>query len=310
VRKTARVTKPSKPKRLKRHQALTLAVPSLIRRAVEALHDTWAPAHSDPSSRHVHKLRVAVRELRVLLKVCTKLTPEGSLDDIRLALKTLAAEVGKQRDLDVLIEALVQPMQSEHQNHDIAALLDVLVVMRDDKQASTIAALESPSAQTLRNQLQALPAQMKSFAGTAKRHDDIASFALKDLKKRWRILSKAAVALDAVDTLDAANLHALRKTLKTMRYAFGPFAPLWGKKNRRAFWAELKQLQLALGYCNDVDTARALGEKWTANGVHPELHFTLGYVLGIHTQRAERKRRKLRAIWRRLEATKIGRALA
>ncbi len=309
ARKIARAPKPEKLKRLKRDQALTVAVPSLTRRAIDALHEAWASAHSDPGHRHVHKLRVAIRELRVLLQVFAKLAPEGSLDDTRSALKSLAAAVGEQRDLDVLIDTLVRPMQSKPPNHDIDALLEALVEMRDDKRSSTIAALESTSAQALRSRLEELPARLKSFAATTQRHADIDTFARHDLKKRWRKLTAAAAGLDAVDDLDPAALHELRKTLKKMRYAFGHFAPLWDKKDRRAFWAALKRLQLALGYCNDVETARVLGAKWTAHDVHPELHFALGYVLGVHTQRAVRKRRSLRKDWKRLDGTKIGRAL-
>lgn len=312
ARKTARVVKSEKPKGvkpLKRHQTLSVAVPNLMRRAVDNLIETWVPAQRDPSPRHVHKLRVAVRELRVMLQVLAKLAPKGSLDDIRSGLKALAAEVGDQRDLDVLIDTLVKPLKSKPLNHDIDALLDVLVLTRNDKRALTIAALESQSAADLRSQLEALPARMKSFVGTGKLPADIETFAHKDLKKRWQTLRVAAAELDKVDTLEPAALHELRKTLKKMRYAFGHFARFWAKKDRRAFWSELQRMQLALGYCNDVETARALGTKWTVTGVHPELHFAFGYVLGVHTQRAERQRRKLWKLWKRLDATKIGRTL-
>ncbi|MGI9494093.1 MAG: CHAD domain-containing protein, partial [Geminicoccaceae bacterium] len=78
--------------------------------------------------------------------------------------------------------------------------------------------------------------------------------------------------------------HALRITLKKLRYALDFFAPLFDKTTTKPFVGTLKTLQDDLGHLNDVAVARKLLESVAARSGKTNLHQAAGMVVGWHAR--------------------------
>lgn len=282
--------------------AVAIAVP-----AVEKAEAGWRAVADDPSPEHVHQFRVAIRQLRVVLHIFRRQDQAGKLRTMRDALKQIAAEVGRKRDIDVMIAEIVQPLLNDTDGDDIRDLVSALERQRAAAQDHVLRSLQTAEAKRLFGELADLPQQIADAVRAAGDDASVAKFAHKDLRKRWRDLAASA---DKLERLSAMELHEMRKLIKKLRYAFGHFAPLYDKKDGGKFVKALQHLQDAFGYLNDVASARKAGERFKAANADSALGYSAGYVVGRHVERARGVRRKIGKNWKRLAETDVARALA
>lgn len=213
---------------------------------------------ADPEA--VHQMRVAIRRMRVALRVSTDIVgPAG--DELRAELSWLAGELGPIRDLDVLAERLgaaaaaLGAADAEGADQLLAALHNARVTAR----ATLRTVLDADRYRVL---LRALAKQVRTTVTdvpdvpepTAVQPADPLSLLDRPLRK----LRRAVAAAGATPGDD--QLHALRIKGKRLRYAAELALGLCDRRQRkplRRLISSAKDLQEVLGDHHDTVTAEA-----------------------------------------------------
>jgi CHAD domain-containing protein len=202
----------------------------------------------DLDSEDVHRVRVAVRRARAVLRAARPLLDTEWSEPLRAELKWLGGLLGPRRDLDVLIERLRREITDLEAPEREAAgqLIDLLREEREQAQAVAVEALSSGRYYRLLDELES------AARGPRVRRSDIplarlAGHEFKRLRKRARRLNWASTD---------AELHRTRILCKRARYATEFAEPDLGKRARRVA-ARAAILQDVLGEHQDAIVAEA-----------------------------------------------------
>ncbi len=222
-----------------------------------------ALAADDPE--FIHQMRVASRRLRAALRLFAPRLAENFAEDWLPGLRTLMAKLGQARDLDVLAEEIVAPVQAGMPDDArLAALAAALAARRHSAREAALQHLRSADYGRLLLRAMAalqMPAAAAATAGTdhhAEAAGSLADFAARRATRLHRRVEELAAAAKAAD---APSLHRLRIGIKRLRYALEFFAPLARQGELRRALARLTGLQDELGRLNDLAGAgRLLGE--------------------------------------------------
>jgi CHAD domain-containing protein len=192
-----------------------------------------------------HQLRVALRRLRVALRVFRPIMREAKLRDLLAAARRIGAIVGDLRDADVLIDEIMRPAaRTERDARVIGALNDWRHEVRGRVRARLLA-IDAPA---FAANLMRMP---QTFAWR-KRGEAIERRLAADLVAAFLTRCRQRVSLAASDMTDlpVGQIHDLRKEVKALRYAaeFAECLSLCEGKLARA----LKLVQDDLGYVHDV----------------------------------------------------------
>ncbi|MXO99154.1 CHAD domain-containing protein [Altererythrobacter xixiisoli] len=203
----------------------------------------------------LHQARVALRRLRSALTIFKPILGDRR-EPISRHLRWLAGELGKARDLDVLIGRTTDD-----------TLRDRLITARAEAYVVASAAILSQRTRSLMIDLVewiALGAWQGSTAEDDLRHMPAREFAAGTLDRLRRKVKRGGRNL--ADLADEPR-HDLRKSAKKLRYAAEFFAGLYDRKKerrrRKRFISALADLQDELGALNDIAAApqvlRSLG---------------------------------------------------
>ena len=201
----------------------------------------------------VHQMRVAIRRMRSLFRLIGSSYRPKAVARHSRGLRRAARALGEIRDLDVLIEDLVEFQGSAGQ--PFSEPLDEIIARLDGRR------------QKYRERLNAL-FDSKSYARFLRRFQRMCRKPGRGAKPipspvaphQVRhvlplLLHERLARVRAYDSaLPAAKdetLHALRVECKQLRYALEFFLPLLGK-SAQAFLAEVRALQDLLGRINDI----------------------------------------------------------
>lgn len=237
-------------------------------------------ALTNDNPEFIHQLRVSQRRLRSLLKLFAPALPAEFVLEWGERLRDNANSFGDARDLDVLYDEILAPVAGTNSDEDaaLAKLQGIVRAARDDARAQACGKLD-PAAQGrmligLTTALHVLPTN--SLIGAV----DLTRFAQLQLDRlRKRIRRRHEAARDLVP----AKLHALRITLKGLRYGMEFFAPLMPAGATKRYIEALAQAQAALGFINDLDVARNRLVAWAGDA--PDLRAAAGFACGWHGPR-------------------------
>jgi triphosphatase len=222
----------------------------------------WAPiAPVGDAPEPVHQMRVAVRRLRAALSAYRAISAGPELADLGDALKGLAKRLGEARDWDVFLHATGRAVGKAFADDGrIAALLDAAARKRAASYAALQAYVESEEWRLLSVRLAMVPA-MQPWADPSDAEqmailaEPAETYAARTLERLNKKVQRAGADLGA---LAPAELHAVRKRAKKLRYAAEFFAPLFPHKKVNRFLEKLEELQEALGTVNDGHVAADL----------------------------------------------------
>lgn len=206
-----------------------------------------------------HQTRVALRRLRSALAAFGSVLGKKALAPWGELAREIAAEAGRLRDLDVLIEELVAP----HATRDpkgFGALVDGLSQRRDEVRVEVRKRLAAPDITRFCFDLSEFLAgrrwiEPSDNTQTQRLAQPLGSYAAAVLDKRWKAVSKYGVRLDEL-TID--ERHEMRKELKKYRYLLDAFRGLYPPAEFARLIRCLKDLQTAFGALNDHAMAEAL----------------------------------------------------
>ncbi|MFE4367060.1 CHAD domain-containing protein [Streptomyces sp. NPDC056835] len=259
----------------------------------------------DPAVRRdlpdsVHQLRVATRRMRSAFRTYRKILDRSVTDPVAEELKWVAAELGVDRDHEVLDERLgsridalpvtllLGPVRGRLQSWDAA--------QRAGSRSRTVAVLDSERYLTLLDTLDGLLTAPPLRPDAAQPATKALPRAI--LKNYERLAGRVghALALAPGEERDLA-MHNARKAAKRARYAAEAARPALGRPAKR-FAGRMKDLQTALGDHQDSVVAReALRELAVQAHTAGESAFTWGLLYGQEEAQGERRERELPELW-------------
>jgi inorganic triphosphatase YgiF len=204
-------------------------------------------------AEYLHQMRVALRRLRVVLRMAEKLCADEELTALNQEVSTLAVALGRIREWDVFIAGIARPICAHMSGH---AGLEALLVSSERQRQDCYESLRA-RAISLQQLLLRFAIWMnggywqRAEKGAPHTHD----FATRHLHKLAKRYAQAGKHPDAED---AARLHKMRILAKKLRYSADFFAGLYGKRKARDFLIALSDVQELLGQSNDVTVAHGL----------------------------------------------------
>ncbi|HXU94244.1 MAG TPA: CHAD domain-containing protein [Gallionella sp.] len=209
--------------------------------------------HGD-DAEYLHQMRVALRRLRVVLRLAAKVHLDAELASLSSEVAALCVALGRIREWDVFIAETVGPMCARMPGD---GGVQALMAASEQRRTGRYEALRS---ETQARELQRLILRFAIWMngpywqqdGDQLRACDFATRRLRKLSKRF---DQAGLQLNG---LEAEQLHALRILAKKLRYSAEFFAGLYDKQQTKSFLAALSEVQDVLGQINDVAVAHRL----------------------------------------------------
>jgi inorganic triphosphatase YgiF len=223
-----------------------------------------APARLGQDVEGVHQMRVGVRRLRSALRLFAPALPADGLAAFERELRWLGRELGRVRDLDVLVVERLGPL-AERRSDDLALgrLRDAAQSAREEHQTALHAVLDSVRYTRLVLELGRWLArrawrEQPLDPDSARLFTPARMLAAELLEARDR---KARSLGEKIETLELHDLHRLRIRVKRLRYAAELLGGLYPGRRRDRYAQHLAELQDRLGRLADLATAqRLLGE--------------------------------------------------
>jgi len=240
----------------------------------------------------VHKMRVAVRRTRSILKSYGPVLDRGRTDPLQPELKWLADALGEVRDLEVLRERFTGRLADLAHNGS-HPWLDALA---DEEQAAyrrLFATLKEPRYFALLDALEGLVAD-PPLTERARRPIDREVPRL--VTRSWHRLAKAYESIEAAEDHDAAR-HETRKAAKRARYTAEAAAAALGKPAANVA-AQAESLQEVLGRFQDGVIAQQHLAGTAETVTDPRESFTLGALSGVEYCAAVAALDEVDAVWR------------
>ena len=254
----------------------------------------------DPGTRlgtdaeDLHQLRVATRRLRAFLRASRSFVDEQWASELRAELGWLGSELGRVRDLDVLIEHLREESASlePEETRAFKPILTALGRERGRQRRTLLRGLESDRYLALLDRLETADPPIREADTTL---EAIWRREFRRLRRAMKELGESPVD----DVLHGARIHA-----KRARYAAELARPALGKR-AVPFLEAAKELQDVLGIHQDAVVAeQALRENVAA---HPAAGVAVGRLIERERQRRVEMRRTYRGAWKQLD--RAGRAI-
>ena len=176
-------------------------------------------------------------------------------------------------------------------------LYEALKAHRDAMQKEAREALASETWTRLLLSLTLWPSMLERDTALQEPVEDHAD---KLLQKRWK---KAVKLGGSIESLEGAEQHEMRKSLKKLRYTAEFLAPLYSKAKVNPFVRRLKKLQDVFGYVNDVRMAAELRDVAKSHCDEPAPLIAAGLVLGHHEAEAAGVWHRAPNAWHRLRAS-------
>jgi len=244
----------------------------------------------------LHQMRVAIRRLRSALVF---FRPHLELERYALArfdeeLRRIGRVFGEARDWDVFCLDILPATLADNAAGWRDILQEPAQRQRDAAYRAVTAQVAAPAFTSLVLGLAAWTEQGAGQAllvGDHALHRSIARLAPEMLD---RLADKVAHRGRHIDGSDRER-HALRKSLKKLRYAIDYAAGAYPHKSVRSYLHACAQLQEALGEINDAVAAIGLAER-LAEG-HPDLTPALGALANILTARRQEAVQDLPRRW-------------
>jgi inorganic triphosphatase YgiF len=286
----------ARPIKIKPGDSCAKAFAAILASVAEQVHLNRHVVLETDDPEGAHQLRIGLRRLRSVLQALRPLTRSPSLKDFEQSARDMGRCVGNLRDADVLISAIVAPMEAAATDKTgFAELNEALAHHRIRKRDEVRAALESPAWTRLQLYLTLWP---RTLEEGKKLRTPVGQYSRKVLNKTWR---KAGGYGKRLDELSAEERHEMRKTLKKLRYEAEFFAPIYKGRTTAKFIKRLKDLQDIFGYMVDVRMAPKIVEIQQQTGLGCTAARAAGYTVGRHEAEAAYAWKHAGAAWKELK---------
>jgi CHAD domain-containing protein len=263
-------------------RALGAQVDELLR------HDPAVRLGNDPED--VHKMRVAVRRLRSILRVTKPLLDANWVDAVRAELDWLGDSLGAVRDADVLSDSLHTDAAKLNSGDAVVAaeLLRPIATERAEAHEELTRALGDERYYRLLEMLDSARIE----TSIRRDHRTIEQLAAKEYR---RLRKRGALSR----SMSNAALHKRRIRIKRVRYAAELAVPSHGRGAKKLVSAA-KSLQDILGEHQDAVVARRRLRRLARGSATHDAALVAGRLIERQEQRMDRARSELAKGWRKL----------
>ncbi|WP_084639764.1 CHAD domain-containing protein [Kaistia adipata] len=294
------------PMPLATHPSTDAAILALLSASQTELVATVRATLDRPGPDEIHALRVTLRRLRTALDLCRDWSGSDCFGTAEADARELADTLGEARNWDVFVaETLPRHAETLAGLVDLSPLAEAAQSARDAQGRQMLARLDGPLPQKLLLGLALLVSDTpwrgphgdlrKRLAGPVKPR---AAKALARMQRRQLRRGKRLLQLSDRER------HRLRISVKRHSYAMDMLAPLWSKPRKQTLYrGRVKALQQALGALNDIETTRALLERFSSMPA-PGLQRAIGAVLGAAAHEKREQLAALAPIWREVRSAK------
>ena len=249
----------------------------------------------------VHELRVAIRRVRAVLRICAASFDPDWLEATQWQLRDLARVVGETRDLDVMLIRLEHLADAlpESDRASVASLLSRLHVEREAGLRRALDVLCDRTRVSAVDDLVTIATEPRLAAGADQVSiDDLVAAT----RRQWRRLRKAART--AEDIPSEKNLHLVRVRAKALRYSLETLESIL-HPSARAHARALGALQDRLGEMQDADVMegrlRVVRESGEVDA------FVIGELVGFERARKDWVRGTWQEAWERASRRRLRR---
>lgn len=247
----------------------------------------------------VHKMRVAVRRIRSILRTGARLLDPERTRPLDAELKWLAGALGEVRDLEVLRERFTGRLAEIGETTP-----PWMAGLGAEEQTARTRLNQALNGERYLALLDALDAFVADPPLTERASRKARRAASRLVAKAWRRVARDHAELGHAEDLDAAR-HRVRKAAKRARYTAEAAQPVLGKPASRLA-AQAEKVQETLGAYQDSVIAR---ERLTAMNTGGDEAFILGVLTGLERSAAERALRDADEVWKKASKPKYVRAL-
>ncbi|MCP9207349.1 CYTH and CHAD domain-containing protein [Streptomyces cucumeris] len=297
--KSARKKSAKKPAKKPAGDTAGDVVLGYVRRQITAI-VALDPAVRLDTPDSVHRMRVATRRLRSVFRSYRKVLDRAVTDPIGAELKWLAAELGVDRDREVLTARLAERLAEvpvELRLGPVAARLRIWSeARRQGSRGRLLEVLDGERHLALLDRLDGLLADPPLRPAAARPAGEVILDAV--LRDYGRLAERVEAALHAPAGHERdLTLHEARKAAKRARYAAEAARPALGKPAKR-FRKLMTGVQELLGDHQDGVVAReALRELGVQSHAAGESAFTYGLLYGREEALAAARERELPELW-------------
>jgi inorganic triphosphatase YgiF len=248
------------------------------------------PAAAAGDIEGVHQMRIAIRRLRAALMLFQPRLEPHAEARFTETLRALGRIFGEARDWDVFCTEM---LPAAEKNGVAKSWLDLL---REPAELERAAAHADVVDEMQRPMLTATVLGLAEWV--APMPGPLAEFAPELVKRlEHKVLRRGAHITRRKDD----QLHALRKSLKKLRYSVEFLAPLLGRHDVKSYLRRCKALLKQLGALNDAVVAIKLAEQLGGDR-QPELAPAVAALAEWASDQQERARRKLPDDWSAMKA--------
>jgi len=204
-------------------------------------------------AEYLHQMRVALRRLRVVLRMLETLKADQELSVLNREVAALCVALGHIREWDVFIAQTLRPVCMRMSRH--AGLKVLLKASERQRDACHVAIHSEQKALEMQRLILRFAIWMHGPYWQQLDLPGAYEFAGGRLQKLAKRFTRAG---DHLDTLDAPHLHALRIIAKKLRYSAEFFSGLYDRKKAGSYMTALSDVQEVLGQINDIAVAHRL----------------------------------------------------
>jgi triphosphatase len=288
-------------------QSVNAAIAAILRAGTRHMLANEGPALDGTDPEGVHQFRVAVRRMRSMLSVFSKLLDPSRVDWLKMELKWIADQFGPARDWDVFVAEILGPPKAA--GVEPAAMIELAAAAEDrrlDAYALVRETLKSPRYAGLVLRLSAFT-ETQGWAPQPCPPDHPLAQPIMD----WagpilnRAHKKTLHAGDSLAKLDVPARHLLRIRLKKLRYNTDFLQALYDTPAKKKYLRALERLQDDFGHLNDVAVAETLLADLTAdhpggrNGRAAAVRAAAAAIMGWHARGLHDSEPRLLDDWKR-----------
>jgi CHAD domain-containing protein/transposase-like protein len=217
----------------------------------------------------IHDMRVATRRMRAAFRVFEPGLRKKATQPLRDGLRATGRNLGRVRDLDVLLEKLhrYQASLPESDSSGLQPLQEMWLAQQQQARQELLAYLDSKKYQRFKQDFLKF-VSTPGLGAKAIPDDEPVPYQLRHVVQC--LIYKHFEAVQAYDRVlgeaSLETLHQLRITFKQLRYALEYFAEILGEEGRRVI-EEVKRLQDHLGELNDARVAAEMLSELLADWV-------------------------------------------
>ncbi len=246
-----------------------------------------------------HQLRIGLRRLRSALSLFNRVIEPSIVIQFANEARWLGHEVGRLRDLDVVLNDVARPFYARiHREPGANLVLSTL-----ERHARKVRAdlRHTLSTERVNVFLLGLSELIQTGLRTpAKPNRKLKDLADEKLEKRWNHLLTRA---EGIESFATDQKHALRKALKKLRYAIEFLGPLYAPADVKRLSSRLKTLQTMFGSLNDAAVTQLILCRPPLSSINdPSAQRAIGRLLGACETRSVYDWPATIEDWKRLQA--------